>query len=144
MSKFFDKAKFDKIKAEVSAEISLDIWIITEERDGEPVKAHYVTIPGPSEPGRYIAQVSLSAFQTRELSRWEPVWRSGNTLPFNYCHHDRLYSKVIDSRYYGEDYDPGVPVVNHDSIWEFYRVIGYDHKKNKFVAISNKGGKLAP
>jgi len=112
--------------------------VATERRFNKSVADHYIKMPRATEPGFYRAVVSMGAFQHRELDRvfGEKARRSRKEVPFYYALQRR---QELEVRYaghvhrYGQELRERLPIIEHESIWDFYKYIGYDYKKKRFV-----------
>lgn len=84
---------------------------------------HYVPIPYYGEKDFYRIGVSLEYFAhgiTNEDKRKGNYFKKG--VMFHYQRASDLHWK-----------SPKTPDVTHGSSWEFYKAVGYDHKKKKAV-----------
>jgi len=98
--------------------------IIEYDKDNKSVAGHEIHREMPGEDGFYRSSRTFNAFHA--------------------CMHQRTYDsmyngKVFGRRFYITDtphYNPlaeAEPQVFHRSIWEFYKYIGWDFKKKKFL-----------
>lgn len=112
--------------------------VAIERRFNKSVAEHHIKIPRATEPGFYRAVVSMGAFQHRELTRvfGEKVRTRRQEVPFYYALQRR---QEVELRYashvhrYGKTLKEILPIIEHESIWDFYKYIGYDYKKKRFV-----------
>lgn len=77
----------------------------------------YVTLPDWGQKGAYTQRVSFNAF-------FHGMKERNRTKTRLYVERDVLFS-TLDEK--------GVPQREIDSMWDFYKYIGYDWKKNKYV-----------
>jgi hypothetical protein len=118
--------------------------VVTEHLDGKDVVVHRIKMPRSGEKGWYIAVVSAQAFDSRMLERnfgetakekrrmaeRKVPWPEGRWFSFDFSfYYDGIMT--IWERIHGPQ---GVPLVIHESIWDFYKYIKFDHKKNKFYS----------
>lgn len=101
------------------------------------VAVHHVTVPTPTEQGFYRSTVSYSYFGQRELKRRFPTDKKTGAI--------YTPRKINNMRWCSVDWEPDkfgtryqyerdkVPHYDHDSIWDFYKAIGYDYKKKKYI-----------
>ena len=93
------------------------------DRDGDRLSYHLITYGG------YRQVVSAGAFFDgvrkidRDMKRGV-IWPSH--LEYEHHHHTRKFMGIST---WPDDAD----VIEHESIWDFYKYIGYDYKKKKFV-----------
>ena len=94
------------------------------DRDGDRISYHLITYGG------YRQVVSAGAFfdgvrkHDRDVKRGI-IWAS---------HHEHDHSHYTRKDTLGFSLWPDyVEIIEHESIWDFYKYIGYDYKKKKFV-----------
>jgi hypothetical protein len=109
---------------------------------------HRVKIPGISEKSGYRSISSLNAFncgikrsaskEDRRLHRDGCCWS-----------HDSLYigkreeqwredqERTAKNPHLAHLDERNMPIIEHESIWAFYKHIGFDHKKRRYVSLSN-------
>jgi hypothetical protein len=102
----------------------------------EPIKRHEVTMPSVPEHDFYRQTVSFDAFRNfvgklcQKTGKLTFHYRDEETIKFDEESKARFVAK------YGEPMSEWLtamelPGVSHVSIWEFYKYIGYNHKKKK-------------
>jgi hypothetical protein len=99
------------------------------------VERSLVYIPSYSEPGFYRQVVSYSSFRGRELDRRFPA-KDG----YAYVTDDLALQRWCSLTDYSDFSIPNYGVVEdnshlrvHETIWDLYDSIGYDHKMRKYV-----------
>jgi len=111
---------------------------------GRPVSVHDVFTPGFGEPGFYRATISYDCYHNRECTRLYEANKKGRlSLPKRGSvkhkkefDEDRKswkesYEKVTGEKY--EDYHDKLPRFRHASIWDYYKAVGYDYKKQRYL-----------
>ncbi len=119
-------------------------------RGSEHEILHQITVPDFKDPGFYITAVSLEAFIHRDLKHHfgEPPDnpRKNNKgrrslhyyvkrdLEFNRDREMAMNSakKLGHMDIFEKCDDLKLPLVKHDSLWDFYKYIGYDYKTNRW------------
>jgi hypothetical protein len=98
-----------------------DVWV-----NGEPVSRHFYPIPSPGEPDFYVTAISVDCFSNREARRH---YAATQKKPFKHvekrAHTRRLSELGLLS--------PKIPEFEHASLWDMYRAIGYDYKKQRYL-----------
>ena len=112
--------------------------VAIERRFNKSVAEHHIKIPRATEPGFYRAVVSMGAFQHREGQRafGEKARAKRVILPVYYAlqrRQERELNYAHHMHRYGTEYREKLPIIEHESIWDFYKYIGYDYKKKRFV-----------
>lgn len=116
-------------------------FVLVERNGKTPVAIHIVHKPTVYDGGFYRQTTSFEAFrrhQSKIFSRWlkkrESIghWFYGdfrNHWEFHYEVNKRSMSKIT-----GKDWDEfrGVPRVEHENVWAFYKAIHWDYKRKKF------------
>lgn len=127
-------------------------YIIREYRDREIFAYHRVKVPELLEPKGYTSIISISAFANREHARlydYNTAEHAGKRLP--------NIHKRCGVRWYsqGETIDNNTDlkwfeieakqmkqtsvnkeqfsIKEHNGVWDFYKFIGYDWKKKKYI-----------
>lgn len=120
--------------------------LVALERDnGKCVALHEISRPGWDEDGFYRASLTSEAFKYSEMRR-----RFGKNPPWNHKPLIRWFSvqnkdvwtiqenstnKIMSEmgliKYRPEYHDASI--IKHESIWEFYKHIGYDYKRKKYL-----------
>lgn len=129
-----------------------DIFVI--ERDSrldkrQVVATHIVSRNRIDGPGSYRATLSYEAFRMREIKRAFPDLKRGLINGGIRCHWYSLYIKehfdeeremiqkinvgLLGRRVINPWEEKDIPVIHHESIWEFYKHIGYDYKRKKYI-----------
>lgn len=119
-------------------------YLITKWVGDKKIESFLVSLPEVRESGHYQAGVSLSCFENRELFRCfgpkaKPEARKGirfsvdneENQRFNKESEERMKEKFPDFPFLQ------VPVTEVESIWEFYKLIGYNYKTQKYVQETN-------
>jgi hypothetical protein len=113
--------------------------------DGKPIQVHLFRTPEVSEPGFYRAVTSVGAFSTREKTKLYDRNRQGHRdVVGRRCHvrwgeeikwADEDTARLVEQ--YGRKMDPYIdlPIFHHESLWDFYKAIGYDYKKKKYLKV---------
>lgn len=89
--------------------------IDTASPNGKHISYHKFPLPNVGEPGFYRQTVSYNAFRTKKRQY------KGSILYYAQDEEDKFFPPI-----------KSVPMFIHENIWEFYKAIGYDHKKNKY------------
>lgn len=122
-------------------------WWIEHVRPGRQSEYHVVTTPEVVEDGFYRQITSISAFRRRELMRrfpmdkdCRPLWTHESAAKVEWCsvhtmddamsrwERDQEIAKRLEIPAPAEL----KPIAEHDSIWKFYKAIGYDYKKKRY------------
>lgn len=124
--------------------MSLELLVI--ERDqGNIIALHVIPRPNVGESGFYRITTSIEAFRTRELNRiYSPGVYSCESIKLRHfsCYVKEIWEAEQDATYaimerlIGNPVTRethGKPIFNHESIWTFYKAIGYDYKKRKYI-----------
>lgn len=85
---------------------------------------HQFTLPDVGEDDFYRSRTSCNAFCHGLKKR--------NRSKFHWFHGQRLEDFLIVHQKPMKDV-----IKNHNTIWDFYKEIGYDHKKNKYLEDKN-------
>jgi hypothetical protein len=93
--------------------------------------------PSATEPGFYRAAVSSGAFKDRETKIWyDRYYTKRKVMPRQfyviYSFDFQIEKKLIADPWSDHKWH-SLPILEHESIWEFYTHIGYDHKKKKYI-----------
>lgn len=110
-------------------------WVILEYRLGKRYCAHIVSVPQGKRAQTFVQHQSLSWYQRREWARMAAHYdklRAGlNPPPLEKDFHIRPYVDYVSTPYKG--LYVGLPIHNHASVWDFYKAIGYNKKKKRYV-----------
>jgi len=103
---------------------------ITVNNLGEYLGIHEVEYPSGGEPGAYVQQKSISAFNERELKRAYP-----DKVPdgMNWGQYADTQKFCTVDWYLHMGHTQSDVVMAHKSIWEFYEYIGYNYKTKKYI-----------
>lgn len=121
-----------------------------ERKFGEAVAIHYITMPRAMANDYYRSVLSLEGFASRErkqtFKKGQPISpHCINVRPRHFTMQRRddwefRETSVRESfakrgmpftRTYGD-----VPTFEHASIWDFYKAIGYDYKKKRYLPVA--------
>lgn len=108
-------------------------WIVEFERQA-PIKLHHIVNPGSDEKFSYVHQVSTWAFDKFETNR---VFGKAAPYdaPFHFeLHTQRTYEYCAANPEYNNQFT-GLLIEESGTIFDFYKKIGYDHKKKRFLPI---------
>lgn len=105
-------------------------WIV-EYRNGEPILVHHIVNPSLSERGWYVHVLSTDGFQNRESTRLLKAERICGTP-------QRYFSVRRNSEWEFDRHRPlyglsELPIEERGTIFDFYKHVGFDHKKNRYV-----------
>lgn len=110
--------------------------------DGEIHSQHVVKLPAYGEKRWYTSTLSWDAFSTRENTRVHKAYVASKILP-KYCtvwradewHRSEDIVREIFLQHGTEWLHPWEksPKYEHASIFDFYKAVGYDLKKKRFV-----------
>lgn len=127
-----------------------------------PVVIHEISIPGRNSPGGYTQILSLNGFSygqrrgaskldkeyhrggcqwgPRSLYRLQPEWEWIQELEADNARIKRLLPESNPLEEYGEETTEisRIPRIKHESIWAFYKAIGFDPKKRRHVDAEGK------
>lgn len=98
-------------------------------KDGEPSEVHKIELTYSDEQW-YTSSVSLSSFRRRENERLFKRYTKGFR---------DVIGKRCDVRTeagmhgYFVDFKLILPVFEHKTVWDFYKAIGYDYKRKKYL-----------
>lgn len=118
-----------------------DQWMLTEHVFGKIAARHIIHLGC-----EYRSRVSYSYFTDRELERGygKKYTTSKDRVNFHKAipklfgnsEHRALVALLDDARAVAGEiytYYDNISIFEHDSIWEFYKAIGYDYKKQKYL-----------
>ena len=111
--------------------------IAAELVDGRHVVLHVIRQPLADEPGFYRSAVSGNAFKERETKIWyDRYYTKRKVMPRQfsvmYSFDFQIEKKIMLDRDSDHEWHT-LPILEHESIWEFYKHVGYDHKKKKYI-----------
>ena len=113
-------------------------------KDGTVIEKHIIRMPAYNEKGWYNSVVSIDAFNNRESERFYQI-RCVKKKPLLglLCHLYRLSEWERDTQLSTnrmKKYDPSyehpynlVPCIEHQNVFDFYKHIGYDYKKKRYI-----------
>jgi hypothetical protein len=101
---------------------------------------HYFKIPYLNERGGYTQTSSYNWFNDREANRHYKLTQQKKPLG-RWCYIERFieahrFESMVKKRLkelgvsYQED---KLPFFKHQSLWDFYKAVGYDYKKKKWM-----------
>lgn len=104
------------------------IIVETPKNHNGPRRRWRLHLPSVSEPGFYRQVTSFNAFFNSVRQRnWKNAIRRGVGTPDGDW---TLYGATHESEYNMTGLpDVDLPIVDVHSIWDFYKIIGYDYKK---------------
>ncbi len=91
-----------------------------------PSSLYLVPNIGVGEKGAYVAIVSYNSFFYGMKKR---NWRPSHQKSPKYT---RLYVAHRPDEIFDNTVTPGVPHEEVSTLWDFYKLIGYDHKAQKY------------
>lgn len=106
---------------------------------------HVIRNPNPTEKDFYRSGVSRTYFHERELNRWhDKYYIKGLICPRWFDMKTSFDSNQLEREIsFFEEEVPGeekylhwlrdLPIVEHQSVWDFYTYIKYDYKKKKWL-----------
>lgn len=106
---------------------------------------HTFNLPTPVEPRFYRSVTSFSAFfhhPVKDRKTGRHTFRSNSRDTLWYSHRPDEWELSLRSEERmrnkfplkdGYLYDSELPVTEHGTIWDFYKHIGYDYKKRKWL-----------
>lgn len=117
-------------------------FVCVERVNDNPVAIHIVHKPTPVQNGFYRQTCSFDAFRRRQVNLVHKCFQKRIPIPrwfycefkadweFMYEHNKKTLTELT-----GKSWDEfaGVPRIEHDNVWTFYKAIGYDYKIKKFV-----------
>lgn len=115
-------------------------WVAVEwdetSRGGKIKAYHVITIPGMGLKNGYVSLLSASAYRQREAKRFFGPKPKPRKLRYSLADArswlwDRKMNRRVE-RQCGEKFDRGLPIIRHASLWDFYKAIGYDHKRDRY------------
>ena len=132
-------------------------WVVTERRRTDAYCMHLVHAPDRHEKYHHWQLVSMDSFRNREAFRAFPIGKDGlsrmgkagyeryfslqriEEWQTDRCNNARIVQQVREEFGRGGgppfvDYWENKPVWEHSSVYEFYKFIGFDHRRNKYVA----------
>lgn len=93
---------------------------------GKPDQFFEIVRKPVTDKGGYVEAISLTWFQERELKRAFPDG-AYNHRTIKYC--SLIYER---SGAYREEF-PEIPVVQVEGVFEFFKLIGYDYKAQRYI-----------
>lgn len=109
----------------------------------EIIEIHTLDIEPTGSKSRYRALTSMQCLQNRELEMRFGEKRKKNLPPFhlgifeNKAPFDKLEemrkARAIERGTEYEDYWAEYPHFHHESLWDFYKAVGYDYKSKKWT-----------
>lgn len=118
-----------------------DTYKITERnKQHEPLKIHVINVDDNPRGGWYRQIGAAEGMINRSLNRWCNHWLycprpNGKPVRNGVLRFGR--TDMLDGRWCGEEIT--IPEVHHDSVWDFFDSIGYNHKDKR---VSNTDAKL--
>lgn len=115
------------------------IYYITEYIEGKLCRVFKVKNPSYAESKWYISTVSISAFRNRQNKiHYERYYTKQKVMPVRYCIQDafdfhRFNELLKISLSYIGKIPESVPIIEAGNIFDFYKLIGYDHRKKRFT-----------
>lgn len=109
------------------------LWV-----DGKQAERHTFELPYGCK-GWYIQGISVDAFSTRENTRlYEHNLAGCWHVPGKRCHvvfGQELEWQIKERERLAEKFgvNSELPTWHHNSVWDFYKAIGYDYKRKKYV-----------
>jgi len=101
------------------------LWI-----DGKPTELHTLEL-NSDEAGWYTSITSIQAFSKRENERLFKNNLAGKSFtPGKRCH--VTWGTGSTSTFFSQR-DRGLSLFKHPSVWDFYKAVGYDYKKQKYI-----------
>lgn len=114
-------------------------YIITLWEDGNKKETHKLSL-SYGDPGFYRACTSLSAFSSREGTRLYNCHKIKKKMHVEgkRCH-VQMEGEIIDISHLAQYgiYPEVLPTFEHATVWDFYKAVGYDYKRKKYVCGSN-------
>lgn len=113
--------------------------LIIEFHEGTPIAAHWLPRWDYGCPGWYIKTTSFNAFSERNLKRLRKAHQKGlYDLPVRFSVYRCFPDGSTESAWIAEMVIKGLPYYTHKELFEFYKSIGYDHKRNKLPSIESR------
>jgi hypothetical protein len=107
------------------------------------IEIHVFTCEPTEKHNPYRAITSMSWFSERESKRNYDALVNGKPILFHLgpfekkkWHDDTEARWKASCEKSGHEYEPllpGVPTFTHESLWDMYTAVGYDHKTKKWV-----------
>ncbi len=93
------------------------------------IAIHVVRVPTVGEKGFYRSAISIGAWDEREVKNYvEKFYMKRKPCP-------RHWSVKRETKYmHPLDYQ-NVPIVEHETLWDFYKYVGYDYKTQKYAKV---------
>lgn len=100
------------------------LWI-----NGDVEEIHHFNLPSSNEVGFYRQTVSYNAFRERSDNEYDRHYEKRQPIA------KRAQLSEVDtvSWWLKEFKDKPQCVFHHDSLWDMYKAIGYDYKKQRFL-----------
>lgn len=98
--------------------------------DEVPVSRHIIKEIKHNEKGFYRAATSMEAFTRREVDVFAEHYMSKKPLHKRTRIYD--YDDYVNSVFITDNVK-NAPVFEHETIKDFYKAIGYDYKKKKYI-----------
>lgn len=117
-------------------------------RDGRPTEVHHFKTPGIGSKGFYREGISVDAYSSREAKRFYELMnikRKGHPpirahvmrhVEFidamkgfeDFCNSDKALPTLRGSKHFFR----ALPEFFHESVWEYYKAVGYDYKRQRY------------
>ena len=94
------------------------------------IAIHVVRQPNVGEKGFYRAAISMGAWDEREVKNYvDKFYTKRKPCP-------RHWSVKYETKYmHPLDYQ-NIPIIEHDTLWDFYKYVGYDYKTQKYAKVT--------
>ncbi len=115
-------------------------------KDNVPIEKHIIRMPTYGEKGWYKNVVSIDAFKDREAKRFYDtiyvkkvpmfglhcsLWRLEDWIRHNQITAESML-EIVGIVDYQDPYDI-LPTFEHESVFDFYKAVGYDYKKKRYI-----------
>lgn len=113
-------------------------WWVEHIRPGMPSDFYVVNTPSVTEDGFYRQVTSFSAFRWREMKRRFPMDKEGKPLYKSveccmvHTFDDQMSRWEMQERICGL-FQREEPLAEFDSVWDFYKAVNYDYKKQRYI-----------
>lgn len=114
-------------------------WAAYEWHHHDRVKLHFIKSPKYNEPKWYVSVISSDSFNNREAKRHYEIYLKGKTLPLRFhmmrFHEYKFNFKGLEKHSELLEKEKALPTQYHESIWNFYKAVGWDYKNKKYIPV---------
>jgi hypothetical protein len=112
--------------------------IILEKVNEELATIHVVRMPTVREKGFYRSSISATYWRERENTNWyEKFYLKRKVCPRSWTVMMARETSACH-RVLNDPNNVGILVLEHETIWDFYKYIGYDYKTQRYTKVNSE------